>query len=86
MQTKDELESEVETIKNRMFRRRLSPDLRELNSWQRTSIRNIPQRKYKEYIKNLLEKNYLVTSGYLSTAIRGHHDYWIFHKERKLKK
>lgn len=80
-----DLESEVEIIYKRMFRRRLSPNLDELKNWKGVAVRNLPKGKSKEYIQDLIQKDLIVTSGYLATAIRGHHDYWIFHKERKSK-
>ena len=80
------LEEKIEVIYNRMFRRRLDQragyEKNIENGWH---YERSPQKVGKDRIKELLEKNFIVSSGYFCTSVRDYHEYYILYKERKHK-
>jgi hypothetical protein len=70
-------------IHERMFRRRLRFG-EEMDSWTWISMREINLRRKQtalQFIEEKLQKGFKVTAGYVTTSVRGHHDYVVLFKK-----
>lgn len=70
---------EVEKINTRMYRRRINQN-GNYKQWKMLSHWDYKPMQPREKIKELLNKGYKVTAGYMATAIRGAHSYYIMYK------
>ena len=76
-----DIESQVEKINSRMFRRCLSNELTDYTSWHCEMERNFRPEKPRGFIRQHLVMGHRVTAGYFATSVRGYHEYAVFWKE-----
>ncbi len=80
--TLEPIESRVEKLNTRMYHHRISQeDTHE--GWNHVDMLFAKSRKPRDIIREHLEANHIVTTGWTASSVRGYHHYHIYWKERK---